>query len=70
MPIIFVEAHKEVESFKVIDWPLIPERRIRPRRTLAVALASLCSVMLSMCWIVSRYLFFLNIENGQGVSSF
>lgn len=56
-----IEAQKDVESFEIIDPPLIPEKRIKPKRTLTVAIAAVCSGMLSVMLVLLQH-FIANIR--------
>jgi uncharacterized protein involved in exopolysaccharide biosynthesis len=47
-----IEAQKEEESFELIDPPLVPERRIKPKRTLTVAIAGVASGMLAVMGVL------------------
>ncbi len=46
-----IEAQKNVESFEVLDAPIVPEKRIKPKRTLTVAIAGVCSGMLAVMMV-------------------
>ena len=52
-----IEAQKNVESFEVIDSPLVPEKRIKPKRSLTVAIAGVCAGMLAvMLVLLARFI--------------
>jgi uncharacterized protein involved in exopolysaccharide biosynthesis len=62
-----IEAHKDVESFEVIDPPLVPERRIKPKRSLTVAIAGVCSGMLAVMLVLLQH-FIANIRQQRATA--
>jgi|SaaInlStandDraft_1057018.scaffolds.fasta_scaffold63050_2 tyrosine-protein kinase Etk/Wzc len=52
-----IEAQKDIESFEVIDPPLIPEKRISPKRTKAVLIGWGCSGALAVLMVLARHVF-------------
>ncbi|MBF0197948.1 MAG: hypothetical protein HQL32_09565 [Planctomycetes bacterium] len=56
-----IEAQKNVESFEVIDEALVPEKRIKPKRTLTVAIALVTSTMLAVMLVLLGH-FIANIK--------
>lgn len=48
-----IEAQKELEGFEIIDSPIVPEKRLRPKRTKAVVFGALVSFCLSVLIVMS-----------------
>ncbi len=49
-----VEEAKEIPTIKVLDEPVVPERKVWPPRTLIIVLGTLLAFCLGIAWLAFR----------------